>query len=74
MIAKAEQGKQILVWRFEDAPEDLQSLSPLGPCDMDYIVLAPDDGYLSWLEAIDSCHEPQKVCLEDGRMLYFGGH
>lgn len=51
----------IIVWKFYDAPEELQKLSNNGG-DKDWLVELPpgyeEYGTPSWIESMDSCREP----------------
>lgn len=55
----AEHGSPIVVWRFREAPEALQELSPHGG-DEDWLAFIPEkyaDDWIGWLE-----HGPFGVC------------
>jgi len=65
----------ILVWRFEDAPEELQRLSPHGG-DEDWVaVLPPGVGWPAWAEigAFGSKDVTAEI-LPDGRLVLIGAH
>lgn len=68
----------ILVWRFEDAPEQLRALSPHGG-DEDWLVEVPP-GVLNctplWLERIDTCLDPSEHPhpFKEGWVIYIGAH
>lgn len=67
----------ILVWRFEDAPEEFRKLSQHGG-DEDYLAVMPADynGYTPmWLEygSFGVCDIEQHI-LEDGRRVFIGAH
>lgn len=67
----------IRIWRYEDAPEDLQALSPHGG-DEDWLALVPSylsRAWIPWLE------EPHFACcsvsrheLPGGAILVIGAH
>lgn len=68
----------IIVWRFEDAPENLRNLSTNGG-DEDWIAIIPPhlrEAYISWIEtgSFDSCHTPQVIQRKDGSVVYIGSH
>jgi len=75
----------IKVWRFEDAPPELQSMSQHGG-DEDWIVLVPssmkdsmkedimDYGLPRWIAATDTCRDPSEQILANGDLLIIGAH
>ncbi len=79
-------ARAILVWRFEDAPEEFRRLSQNGG-DEDYVVLIPaclctlsDDKGTPYcydeyvFEHFDTCNEPQRFVLEDNSIVLIGSH
>lgn len=66
----------IHVWRFHDAPEELQALSPHGG-DEDWLALVPATvtGYIGWLD-----YGPFGICeisrhpWTHGATVYIGAH
>lgn len=75
-VPKTE-DKMIRVWRFYEAPEELQNLSRNGG-DEDWLALVPasmERGYIPWLQ-----QGPFGVCdvaeysLPDGSVVYIGCH
>jgi hypothetical protein len=73
-------GKTILVWRFYDAPKELQNLSSHGG-DEDWLAFVPqticndDTVYLGWLESGSpfGCCDVSQHEYEGGR-IYIGAH
>lgn len=68
----------ILVWRFEDAPEQYQKLSPHGG-DEDWIaVIPPDvtDAYIAWMDEGTpfGCCDVEEIKLEGGIRVRIGAH
>lgn len=69
----------ITIWRFEDAPADLQALSWHGG-DEDWIALVPlkyaERHYIGWLERIDTTLDPQIVDHPSvvGYQVWIGAH
>lgn len=67
--------KTILVWRFHEAPTELQRLSPHGG-DEDWLAWVPDTtkGYIGWLDygpfgVCDISRHPYR-----GGVVYIGAH
>ncbi len=68
----------IKVWRFHEAPEDLQWLSSHGG-DEDWLAVVPEDiGYVPWLESGSSfgyCDISKHVHVDyPGYLIYIGAH
>lgn len=71
----------IKVWRYSDAPSDLAELASQGG-DEDWLVLVPHSlveslleyGTPHWIDAMDSCHEPVRINLPNGDVLFVGSH
>lgn len=70
------------VWDWKNAPEDLKRLSQNGG-DEDWLVFVPvqiyDMWYYDpfWIEAMDSCRDPQKIRLvtpEYDGFVFIGAH
>lgn len=68
----------IMVWRFEEAPQELQALSPHGG-DEDWLAIVPKfmaDAWIPWLDSGSSfgvCDVSQHE-LEDGSIVFIGAH
>lgn len=67
----------IKVWRFEDAPKELQELSPHGG-DEDWLAVVPPglaDQWIGWIEIgyFGSC-EVTSHPLPDGSVVRIGAH
>ena len=70
----------IVVWRFEDAPEDLRGLVE-NDGDEDWLAVVPayfiEDGGIPWIDCcsgFDSLCEPEKHQLASGDVVYIGTH
>ena len=71
----------IKVYPFNDAPRDLQELADQGG-DEDWIVIIPQClasdvcryGTPHWIDAMDSNHEPVRVDMANGDIMYVGCH
>lgn len=69
--------KAIIVWRFEDAPEEYQKLVD-DPSDRNWLAFIPNCykyEYISWTEScsFDSCQEPEIYKVKGG-VIKIGGH
>ena len=70
---------RIRVWRCGDAPERLRALSTNGG-DEDWLVYVPPRVFATfqwtphWIDAMDSCQEPQEIALENGGRVYIASH
>ena len=66
----------IKVWHFENAPKKYRDLSTNGG-DEDWVVFVPAGAVQGavpmWLEATDTCHEPQRFYVDGGK-VYIGSH
>ncbi len=67
---------QFHVFRFENAPEILKHLCCFNGGDEDWMVVCPKEPeyFPHWIEAMDSCHEPDIYRLENGVIIYVGNH
>lgn len=69
-------SRAILVWAFEDAPEELRALSNNGG-DEDWLALVPMDygtDYVSWIESGPfGCCGVDKIETEFG-LVFIGSH
>ena len=68
----------IRLWRFYDAPPDLQALSENGG-DEDWLMVVPPvlaNMYIPWAEQGGSfgCCSVDRYILDDGSMVYIGAH
>jgi len=66
----------IRVWRFGDAPQIFQALSPHGG-DEDWVALVPaalTEAYIPWLDFMDTMRDPSRHQLEDGSVVVIGAH
>lgn len=69
----------ILVYRFQDAPEELRRLSTNGG-DEDWIAVVPpgfplDEFGIGWIESPRfGCYRRQKIERPDGSTVYIGCH
>ena len=72
----------IKVWRWEDAPEELRSLSPHGG-DEDWVALIPPsfefvtgDTYIGWMQSGGpfGCSDISEHKLPDGSIVKIGAH
>lgn len=68
----------IVVWKFSDAPEELQQLSTNGG-DEDWLALVPPsmkDDYIGWLEEGSSfgCFRVHRHQLKNGFIVFIGCH
>jgi hypothetical protein len=69
-------GPVIRVWRFGDAPQIFQALSPHGG-DEDWVALVPaalTEAYIPWLDFMDTMRDPSRHQLEDGSVVVIGSH
>lgn len=71
-------SEPIKVWRFYDAPEELQNLSGHGG-DEDWLAQVPAylaDEWIGWAESGTSfgCCEVEKHHLADGTVILIGAH
>jgi len=71
--------RSITVWRFEDAPEELQKFSTNGG-DEDWLALVPKEvmdqvGYIGWLEtgSFGYCCT-DRYELPNGDIVFIGAH
>lgn len=74
----AHVDKAILVWSFDDAPEEYRALSPHGG-DEDWLALIPadlNDAYIPWMETGSTfgCCDVSEHNLADGRQVRIGAH
>lgn len=69
--------RMIKVWRFEDAPEELQELSANGG-DEDWLAVVPPalaEEYINWIESNQfGCFDTQRIPRPDGSVIYIGSH
>jgi hypothetical protein len=69
--------KMIKVWKFHDAPEELQKLSQHGG-DEDWLALVPPalkDEWIPWLDTgTFGCCSIDKHLQEDGSTVFIGAH
>ena len=66
-------NKHIKLWAWKDAPEHFRALSRNGG-DEDWVALIPDElDAPSWLEAMDSCRDPQIFHRAEGT-VWIGAH
>ena len=68
----------IRVWRFYEAPQEWQDLSPHGG-DEDWLAHVPErmaDQYIGWMEdgSRFGCHFVSEHRLEDGSVIRIGAH
>lgn len=68
-------GKEILIWEFYEAPRELQALSDHGG-DEDGVVLVPSGVELPWwIERLwNQYGDPQKIDRDDGSTVYIWAH
>lgn len=70
--------KTILVWRFHDAPSELQALSSHGG-DEDWLALVPEEmsgEWIPWLEhgSFGVCDISKHTVPGTGDVVYIGAH
>lgn len=70
-------SEPILVWRFDDAPEEYQRLSVHGG-DEDWLAVLPlplADAWIGWLESGPfGIYDISRHRLDDGRVVCIGAH
>lgn len=76
-------ARAIIVWRFEDAPEEYRRLSTNGG-DEDWVILIPVElsepndkrcyGCEYIFDHFDAGNEPQRFVLEDNSIVLIGSH
>ena len=69
---------RVIVWRFEDAPPELQAIGECGG-DEDWLALVPPeiDEWISWIETgygFGSCDGPRVHDIGNGWRLFVGAH
>lgn len=78
VIEAAEKPDFIKVWPYEDAPKELQALSPHGG-DEDWVAWVPTnmaDRYIPWMECSGGfgCCDVSTHPLPDGSIVRIGAH
>ncbi len=71
----------IQVYPFNDAPKDIQYLANQGG-DEDWVVIIPQSlvedvlryGAPHWIDAMDANHEPVRVNMANGDVMFVGCH
>ena len=77
-----DSSKAILVWPWDEAPEDLKKIASQGG-DEDWLIFVPKElveewlnryGTPHWIERTAACCDPDRFDLPDGSVLYVGSH
>lgn len=63
----------ILVWNFDDAPTELQALSPHGG-DEDWLALVPAENASRYIDWLDDDDHVSKHELPNGSVVYIVSH
>lgn len=78
-LPQAQRWQSVTVWCFDAAPLPFQALSTNGG-DEDWLVYVPNDkkftryGLPCWVEAMDSCRDPDHFPIDQHAAVYIGSH